>query len=107
MTDFTEKRKDPRKPYFMPVDYADRNREYKEYILDISGGGIFIKTRHNLPTGTELTLTIPFPDHNYLTIQGLVVRSGEKGIAVRFDREDLELVHQVQHLVDAIRLLPE
>ena len=88
----------------MPIQYADRDATYKEYILDISAGGIFIRTHHQLPSGTELSLTIPTPSNNYLTIQGIVVRSSENGIAVRFCQEDLELVEQLRSHVDSIRI---
>lgn len=100
-----EKRYHPRKPYFMPVDYIDRNRVYKEYIVDISAGGIFIKTTNDVPVGNEITLTLPFPHQNYLTISGIVVRSSSEGLAVRFHRSDLELVSRLETLMDEIKVI--
>lgn len=102
-----EKRYHPRKPYFMPVDYIDRNRIYREYIVDISAGGIFIKTSQSVPVGNEITLTVPFPYQNYLTITGVVVRNAPEGIAVRFHRNDLELVSRLESLVDEIKVVRE
>lgn len=102
-----EKRYYPRKPYFMPVDYIDSNRIYREYIVDISAGGIFIKTNHTVPVGNEITLTVPFPYQNYLTISGVVVRNTAEGIAVRFHRSDLELVSRLENLVEEIKVVRE
>ncbi len=89
----------------MPVDYITKNQTYREYIVDISAGGIFIKTQETLPAGNEITLTVPFPNKNYLTISGLVVRSSSEGIAVKFNRSDLELVSQIESLVDEIKVI--
>lgn len=100
-----EKRYHPRKPYFMPVDYIDRNRVYKEYIIDISAGGIFIKTTNDVPVGNEITLTVPFPQQNYLTISGIVVRSSSEGLAVRFHRSDLELILKLESFMDEIKVI--
>jgi Tfp pilus assembly protein PilZ len=100
-----EKRYYPRKPYFMPVDYIDRNRIYREYIVDISAGGIFIKTENSVPVGNEISLTLPFPSQNYLTISGVVVRNAPEGIAVRFHRSDIELVSRLESLVEEIKVV--
>ncbi|TWI68209.1 PilZ domain-containing protein [Desulfobotulus alkaliphilus] len=105
MDDFKEKRKDVRQNYFSPVVYTTQDQEYREYILDISGGGVFIKTRNILPPDTEVNLFLPFPGGNYISLLGVVVRSGEKGIAVQFHNEDLELIHSLQAMVESIRLL--
>jgi Tfp pilus assembly protein PilZ len=102
-----EKRYYPRKPYFMPVDYIDRNRIFREYIVDISAGGIFIRTNQTVPVGNEITLTVPFPYQNYLTISGIVVRNTPDGIAVRFHRSDIELVARLESLVDEIKVVNE
>lgn len=102
-----EKRVYPRKPYFMPIDYIDRNRVFREYIVDISAGGIFIKTSNEVPVGNEISLTIPVPHSNYLTISGIVVRSLPEGIAVRFNRNDLELVSQLESFVDEIKVVED
>ncbi|MCB9480249.1 MAG: PilZ domain-containing protein [Desulfobacteraceae bacterium] len=100
-----EKRYYPRKPYFMPVDYIDRNRIYREYIIDISAGGIFIKTENSVPVGNEISLTLPFPSQSYITISGVVVRNAPEGIAVRFHRSDLELVSRLESLVEEIKVV--
>ncbi|MGM0417291.1 MAG: PilZ domain-containing protein [Thermodesulfobacteriota bacterium] len=100
-----EKRYHPRKPYFMPVDYIDRNRIYKEYIVDISAGGIFIKTSNDVRIGNEITLTVPFPYQNYMSISGVVVRSTPEGIAVKFHRSDLELVTRLESMIEEIKIV--
>jgi len=89
----------------MPVDYIDKNRVYREYIVDISAGGIFIRTSNAVPVGNEITLTVPFPYQNYLTISGVVVRNASDGLAVRFHRRDLELISQLESLMDEIKVV--
>lgn len=107
MNTVKEKRKDARQNYFSPVAYSTQDQEYREYILDISGGGVFIKTRHLLPPGTEMNLVIPFPGASYLSLLGIVVRSGEKGIAVQFHQDDLKLIQEVRKQVQSLSMLEE
>ncbi|MCW7755085.1 PilZ domain-containing protein [Desulfobotulus sp. H1] len=107
MDDFREKRKNPRLTVFKPVVYTSEDQEYREYILDISGGGVFIKTRHILPPDTEIRLFLPFPGDNYISLIGVVVRSGEKGIAVEFCKDDMEIIHSLRNMIRNIRVLEE
>ncbi|MCK4729173.1 MAG: hypothetical protein KAT27_09635, partial [Desulfobacterales bacterium] len=47
----TERRKHPRKGCFMAVDYADRDRAFKNFIKNISAGGVFIQTHMPFSVG--------------------------------------------------------
>ncbi|MDY0133037.1 MAG: PilZ domain-containing protein [Desulforegulaceae bacterium] len=97
-----EKRSYPRKPYFIPIDYIDRNRIYREYIVDINPSGVFIKTDNSVPVGNEISLTLPFPSQNQLTISGIVIRNTSQGIAVRFHKKDIDLISKIESLVEKI-----
>jgi len=80
-----EKRSHVRKPFFMPVDYSTRDRVYRDFIKDISMGGVFIETLRPPPVGQEILMAFSFPNlHRNFKITGDVVRMNPKGIGVAF-----------------------
>jgi len=80
-----EKRTYIRKPFFMSVDYSTRDRVYRDFIKDISTGGVFIETLRPLPVGQEISMAFSFPNHRQnVKISGDVVRMNPKGIGVSF-----------------------
>ena len=50
-------RKDLRINCLISVDYSDSDRFFKDYIQDISPGGVFIKTREAFSIGEEIVLS--------------------------------------------------
>jgi uncharacterized protein (TIGR02266 family) len=82
---FKGRRKHEREPFFMAVDYSTKDRFYKDYIQNISAGGVFIETRMPFRAGQEVSLTFPLPDYQkYIKIIGEVVRVTPHGIGVKF-----------------------
>jgi uncharacterized protein (TIGR02266 family) len=82
---FKGRRKHEREPFFMAVDYSTKDRFYKDYIQDISAGGVFIETRIPFRVGQEVSLTFPLPDYQkYIKIAGEVARVTTQGIGVKF-----------------------
>ena len=80
-----EKRTHTRKPFFMPVDYSTQDRVYRDFIKDISKGGVFIETLRPLPVGQEISMAFSFPNlHQNFKINGDVVRMNPGGIGVAF-----------------------
>jgi uncharacterized protein (TIGR02266 family) len=80
-----EKRSYIRKPFFMPVDYSTQDRVYRDFIKDISTGGVFIETLRPLPVGQEISMAFSFPSlRQNFKISGDVVRMDPKGIGVAF-----------------------
>jgi len=80
-----EKRSYIRKPFFMPVDYSTRDRVYRDFIKDISTGGVFIETLRPLPVGQEISMAFSFPNlRQNFKISGDFVRMDPKGIGVAF-----------------------
>jgi Tfp pilus assembly protein PilZ len=78
-------RKHEREPFFMVVDYSTEDRIYKDYIKDISAGGIFIETRMPFSVGQELSLPFPLPNYQkYIKITGELIRITPQGIGVKF-----------------------
>jgi len=80
-----EKRDYIRKPFFMSVDYSTQDRVYRDFIKDISTGGVFIETLRPLPVGQEILMAFSFPNQRQnFKISGDVVRMNTKGIGVSF-----------------------
>ena len=79
------KRKHHRKPFFMVVDYATQDRGYRDFIQNISAGGVFIETQMPFSAGQEVSLTFPLPNYQkYIKISGDVVWTSAQGIGVTF-----------------------
>lgn len=78
-------RKDLRINCLISVDYSDSDRFFKDYIQDISPGGVFIKTREPFSIGEEIILSLALSDdENAFRIPAEVVRISEEGIGVKF-----------------------
>ena len=79
------RRKHHRKPFFTAVDYATQDGVYKDFIKDISSGGVFIKTNMPFSVGQEVSLTFPIPNQQeHIKITGKIVRIIDEGIGVKF-----------------------
>ena len=95
----TLQREHPRKSCFMAVDYADRDRVFKDFIRNISAGGVFIET--NLPFSIGKDITLTFSSSNYerpIKITGKIARTGRGGIGVRFKTENRDLIAMIKAL---------
>ncbi len=78
-------RKDLRINCLISVDYSDSDRFFKDYIQDISSGGVFIKTREPFSIGEEIVLSMSLSgDENAFRMPAEVVRTSAEGIGVRF-----------------------
>jgi len=82
---FEGKRKHARKALVTVVDYATQDQAYKDFIQNISAGGVFIETTVPVSIGQVLSLTFALPYHQaHIKINGEVVRINPQGIAVEF-----------------------
>lgn len=80
---YNEKRRHPRIPCFVAVEYVAQGRAYTEFIRDTSRGGMFIETHWPFMIGEKLSLTYSPPDKKRpIKISGEVVRANPKGIGV-------------------------
>lgn len=97
------KRKHERKPFFMVIDYSTKDRVYKDYIQNISAGGVFIETQMPFAEGQELSLSFPLPNYQkYIKISGEIVRTSSHGIGVRFKTANQEQEEMIKSLVEMI-----
>ncbi|MGE4517894.1 MAG: PilZ domain-containing protein [Desulfobacteraceae bacterium] len=92
-----------RKPYMIEVSYNTKNNEYKDFVLDISPGGVFIETENNFFTGQELFLKLSFNNiDNPFEIKGCVVWHSSNGIGVRFIFETNEQQQKLNSIIEEI-----
>jgi hypothetical protein len=74
-----------RKPLRLPVTYAIGKHAYRDFIKDISLGGVFIFTRTPFQAGQQIRLVFRKKDSdNPVTILGKVARVTPEGIGIKF-----------------------
>jgi Tfp pilus assembly protein PilZ len=79
------RRRQPRKTYFMEVDFATPRRVTSGYIQNISSNGLFVETRESFSVGQQITLSFKLPDsEEHIKIGGEIVRITSQGVGVRF-----------------------
>jgi type IV pilus assembly protein PilZ len=122
MSDATdERRREPRIPTHIEVDYTAENTFLFAHIKDISTMGIFVRTDEPLDVGAELDLRFtppeatqhqagsePFELHGEVvwnTVSGSM--PGDPGMGVRFTRLSREERSRLMDLVHAIAYLDD
>jgi Tfp pilus assembly protein PilZ len=88
----TRRREHTRESCFLAVDYGTRDGVFKDFITNMSAGGVFIETRMPFAVGQEVTLT--FSSSNYedpVKITGKIAWGGPRGIGVKFSEVTLSL----------------
>jgi Tfp pilus assembly protein PilZ len=95
------KRKHQREPFFMVADYSTEDRVYRDYIQNVSAGGVFIETHMPFTSGQEVSLAFPLPNYKkYLKIIGEVARVTPQGIGVVFKLVNQEQETMVKSLLE-------
>ena len=111
--DGKDRRRDPRGPIELKVEYKRVNTFFADYTKNISKGGTFIKTRKPLDIGTEFLFRLHVPAlEDPLALKGRVqwiVKEGEEGpgespgMGIRFiydsDDQKAEVHARVEHLM--------
>jgi hypothetical protein len=81
----TEKRAYPRKPCFIPVDYVSGGHLSRDFIVNISAGGVLIETHRPSPATEMVSMTFQLPlSRTPIKIKGQVIRIERRGIGVGF-----------------------
>ena len=74
MSDTYERRKAPRAPIALKIEYRKLNTFFADYTKNISKGGTFIKTEQPLPVGTRFVFTLWLPQREKpFELAGVVV----------------------------------
>jgi Tfp pilus assembly protein PilZ len=76
-----------RKPCLLNAHYKVQDRTYKNYVLDISIGGVFIESDVKFPVGKDLLLKFSLPNHAQpFTFNGKIAWSSSRGFGVKFEK---------------------
>jgi len=95
------RRKHEREPFFMVADYSTEDRVYRDYIQNVSAGGVFIETHMPFTSGQEVSLAFPLPNYQkYIKIIGKVARVTPQGIGVVFKLVNQEQETMVKSLLE-------
>ena len=82
----TSMRENVRKPCLINANYMIQDRNFKNSILDISIGGVFIETNEKLPVGQNIVLKFSLPNYSkQFMFNGQIAWSGPRGFCVQFD----------------------
>lgn len=95
----TKRRDHPRKPCLMAVDYAAEDRVFKDFIHNISSGGVFVETNESFSVGQDITMTFSLPHYEEpVKITGEIVWSAPHGIGVKFKTPHQHLDAMIQSI---------
>lgn len=82
-------RKHPRKSCAVPIKYVTKNQILQGEIRNISLGGIFLKTSHNMPVGQRLSLAIPVRKKGKIIKRsGKIVWANNDGVGIEFQQSE-------------------
>jgi len=100
---FEGRRKHLRKSFLMAVDYSTQGHAYKDFIQDISTGGVFIETHMPFTAGQEVSLTFSLPNYQkHVKVLGEVVRTTPQGVGVKFKMADQGQEAMITSLLESI-----
>lgn len=81
-----EHRDDARIPCLIAVDFSTKTRAYRDFIQDLSRGGVFIETREPIQDGESISMTFSMPkSQTNFKFSGKVIHSENDGIGIQFD----------------------
>ena len=98
-----ERRRYPRAAVEIVIKYANTEQFFTDYAMNISLGGIFIKTATPFPINTRLSIHFSIPGlDRAIRTTGVVMRSSREppaGMGVRFDDLDQESKAAIDSIV--------
>ncbi len=99
-----KQRKYFRKGFLTAIDYNVGDRYYRDFIQDISGSGVFIKTSQTFSVGQTILMTFMSPDNQKpFRMKGEITRTHDDGIGVKFKIESQVQEAVLKSLVDMIQ----
>ncbi len=97
------RRRHIRKPYFTVVNHHTQGRDCTDFIHNISAGGVFIATPMTFSLGKGINMAFPLPNyHDYIQINGEVVRTSPEGIGVQFTSANGEQGDKIRRLLQMV-----
>ena len=105
-----DKRRDPRVPLVLRVDYPGSPQAFRDFTENLSAGGLFIRSDRELAAGERVPLQISFPGLlEALEVEVEVVRrrpptsDGPGGVAVKIPLDRIDDRHKLARLVETAR----
>jgi uncharacterized protein (TIGR02266 family) len=88
-----------RKECLIAVDYSSQDRFFRDFIQNISAGGVFIETRETFKPGQAIGLTFSIPNSQIpFRISGQITRTSSEGVAVKF----LKVTSYQEEIINAL-----
>jgi uncharacterized protein (TIGR02266 family) len=110
MSDEKDKRRDPRVPFVLRVEYPETPSAVLDATENLSSGGLFIRTDRVLPPGSRVALQIGFPGLlDPFEVEVEVVRArptgpeGPPGLAVKIPVDRVDDRHKLARLAETAR----
>ncbi len=110
MPDRKEKRRDPRVPLVLRVEYPGSAQAVRDATENLSAGGLFIRTERDLAEGTRVPLQVGFPGLlEAFEVEVEVVRrrpaggDGPAGVAVKIPADRVDDRHKLARLAETAR----
>jgi c-di-GMP-binding flagellar brake protein YcgR len=82
---FKERRKQPRKQFINSVTIYVENQSCRGVIQNISMGGVYIESAGKFSVGQEISISyLKSKNSDEINAKGIVVRTDQKGFALKF-----------------------
>jgi uncharacterized protein (TIGR02266 family) len=105
-----ERRRSPRSPLEVRVDYTTVDAFFSEFTRDINEGGIFVETEAPPPLESTVSLCFRLPGSpEAIKVDGRVVRisdgraDGPPGMAIEFENLDAVARRRIDEIVRTLR----
>ena len=86
MNTVAHRREYPRYTAVFSTKYTVKEGMFRDLIINIGAGGVFVSTRRKIIQGRSINIQFPiFAFEKWLSIMGTVVRCDSKGFAVMFN----------------------
>jgi uncharacterized protein (TIGR02266 family) len=99
-------REHPRMPYVVAVEFRSASSFLITYSLNLSRGGLFVETTHDLPLGTTIDVAFRIPSAGDVALAGVVAwrreagsPDGPPGLGVEFTDISAQLGQVIDQLV--------
>jgi uncharacterized protein (TIGR02266 family) len=110
MAEEKDKRRDPRVPLVLRVEYPGAHQAVRDATENLSAGGLFIRTERDLKEGQRLPLHVSFPGLlGPIDVEVEVVRrraasaEGPAGVAVKVPLDRIDDRHKLARLAETAR----
>ncbi|HEX9051551.1 MAG TPA: response regulator [Anaeromyxobacter sp.] len=110
MAEERDKRRDPRVPLVLRVEYPDSHQAVRDATENLSAGGLFIRTDRDLREGQRVPLHVGFPGLlETFDVEVEVVRrraagpTGPAGVAVKIPLDRIDDRHKLARLSETAR----